>query len=389
MAMTSEPRIGKGPLVLMVAGAKGAVASTIAVAVAALQKNPHTILPWLTTADWVLGLGAFPEVEFAGWDCSARTLEESIVYHGVLAEGLWKSYDENLAGVELRRAPSPGEPLRRQIEQLTADIQEFIGSWKHCEPVLINLLPACASIDLSRCQSQEDLDAGVDPTAFPDMAYVIAAVRCGIPVVNFTPNRVEWPPIVEEAVRRGVPLAGRDGKTGQTYLKVVIASALKARRLQVDGWYSVNILGNEDGRNLDDPGRAAAKLANKTELLDDLLGYKVGAHYGTSSHKVRIDYYPPRGDAKEAWDVIDFNGLFGLPMSLRLNLQARDSILAAPLIIDLALWVAALQKAGKAGLISELAFYFKRPMGLNPPLTFQEQLAKLEELERICRKASR
>jgi myo-inositol-1-phosphate synthase len=195
---------------------------------------------------------------------------------------------------------------------------------------------------------------------------------------------VESPAIVSEAIKAGVPISGRDGKTGQTYLKVVLASALKARSLLVDGWYSLNLLGNEDGQNLVDPQRAAGKLANKTEVLDEILGYHVGDKYGTSSHKVRIDYYPPRGDAKEAWDVIDFLGLFGLPMSLRLNLHARDSILAAPLIVDLARWMVALQGAGRSGQIPELAFYFKKPWGPHPPLTFQDQLAKLKELEQFC-----
>jgi hypothetical protein len=117
----------------------------------------------------------------------------------------------------------------------------------------------------------------------------------------------------------------------------------------VDGWYSLNILGNQDGKNLMDPNRAAGKLSNKTDILDDIMGYQVGERYGVSSHKVQIDYYPPRGDAKEAWDVIDFLGVFGLPMSMRLNLQVRDSVLAAPLVLDLARWMIVLQMAGCSG----------------------------------------
>jgi myo-inositol-1-phosphate synthase len=214
----------------------------------------------------------------------------------------------------------------------------------------------------------------------PDLAYTLAAVLSNIPVVNFTPNTVEFPAVCREALRRGVPLAGRDGKTGQTYLKVVLASALKARSLYVDGWYSLNILGNADGRNLMDPDRACGKLHNKTQLLDEILGYQVGAAYGESSHKVHIDYYPPRGDAKEAWDVIDFKGIFGLPMSLRLNLQGRDSILAAPMAIDLARWAAALKQAGIGGPIAELGFYFKKAVGDHAPLTFQAQLDALDGL---------
>jgi myo-inositol-1-phosphate synthase len=165
---------------------------------------------------------------------------------------------------------------------------------------------------------------------------------------------------------------------------VVLASALKARNLLVDGWYSLNILGNADGANLMDPARAAGKLHNKTSLLDDILEYEVGQNYGTPTHKVHIDYYPPRGDAKEAWDAIDFKGLFGLPMSIRLNLLGRDSILAAPLVLDLARWVAALHLAGRSGPIPELGFYFKKPVGDDPPLTFQDQVTSLAKLEREC-----
>jgi myo-inositol-1-phosphate synthase len=151
-----------------------------------------------------------------------------------------------------------------------------------------------------------------------------------------------------------------------------MASALKARSLKVDGWYSLNILGNDDGKNLMNPDCASGKLANKTELLDDILGYAVGEKYGIPTHKVVIDYYPPRGDAKEAWDVIDFNGLFGLPMSIRINFLCRDSILAAPLVIDLARWMAAICLTGRKGPISELGFYFKKPVGENPPITFEQ-----------------
>ena len=215
----------------------------------------------------------------------------------------------------------------------------------------------------------------------PDLAYVAAALDSGIPVVNFTPNTVELPVLLDLAQRAALPIAGRDGKTGQTYFKVVLASALKARGLYVDGWYSLNILGNADGLNLMDPERACGKLRNKTRLLDDILGYPVGERYAHPTHKVHIDYYPPRGDAKEAWDVIDIRGIFGMPMSLRLNLQGRDSILAAPMALDLARWAAALDAAGIGGPATDLGFYFKKPVGENPPLTFADQLAALDRLE--------
>lgn len=330
-------------------------------------------------------MGSPQAVEIAGWDTSPRTLLESITYHGVLTEERRKPYEKDLGQILVRQAPSAKSGLRSQVEQLTSDIAGFRRDHPQARPVFINLLPACASMDLSHCEDLSGLFSKADPAAFPDLAYVISAILSGLPVVNFTPNAVEIPAIVNEAIKAAVPLSGRDGKTGQTYLKVVLASALKARSLLVDGWYSLNILGNEDGKNLADPEKAAGKLAHKTEVLDEVLGYRVGERYGATTHKVMIDYYPPRGDAKEAWDVIDFLGLFGLPMSLRVNLLARDSILAAPLILDLARWMVALQMAGRFGLIPELAFYFKKPLGLNPPLTFQDQLAKLAELEQVCK----
>ena len=133
-----------------------------------------------------------------------------------------------------------------------------------------------------------------------------------------------------------------------------------------------------------DPEKAAGKLTNKTKILDEILGYEVGERYSVPSHKVQINYYPPRGDAKEAWDVIDFLGLFGLLMGIRLNLQGRDSVLGASLVLDLARWMVVLQMAERSGPIPELAFYFKQPVGDHPPLTFQDQVAKLHGLELAC-----
>jgi myo-inositol-1-phosphate synthase len=270
------------------------------------------------------------------------------------------------------------------VEKLGDDIRVFLDQHQGARPVFINLLPACESVDFSACRDLAALYKMADAARIPDLAYTLAAIHNGVPVVNFTPNAVEIPTVIDEAVKHGVPIAGRDGKTGQTYLKVVLASALKARNLLVDGWYSLNILGNDDGANLMNPHRAASKLRNKTDILDEILGYSVGEKYSSPSHKVHIDFYPPRGDAKEAWDAIDIKGLFGLPMSIRLNLQGRDSILAAPIVLDLARWATVLQAAGRVGPVPELAFYFKKAVGEAPPLTFEDQLTSLNRLEREC-----
>ncbi|MGD9138861.1 MAG: inositol-3-phosphate synthase [Desulfobacterales bacterium] len=371
-------------LLLLIAGAKGAVASTLAVALAAMQSDEASVLPNLTTGNMFDSLGPLSSTRLAGWDTSDHSLTESIKMQGVLPDSVWQPHAEFLDRIPVCQAPGAEMEFRSQVEQLIQDITIFRSRHEGMRPVLINLLPAAAPFDLGDCRSLSDIFERADATVLSDLAYTLAAVFSGVPVVNFTPNTVELTPVLNEAVKRGVPIAGRDGKTGQTYFKVVLASALKARNLMVDGWYSLNILGNADGANLMDPNRASGKLRNKTNLLNDILDYTVGENYGMPAHKVRIDYYPPRGDAKEAWDVIDFKGLFGLPMSLRVNLQARDSILAAPLVFDLARWVAILQMAGRSGPVPQLAFYFKIAVGESPPQTFQDQVAGLLSLEREC-----
>jgi myo-inositol-1-phosphate synthase len=371
-------------LLLMIAGVKGTVASTVAVAVAAMKKTPEAVLPSLTTRDRFPYMGHAQDITLAGWDIQIDSLSRCVHRHGVLPENIWAPHREDLDDIAVFDAPPEGLDLNGRMAHLTRDIQNLKKHHPDAAPVMINLLPACGLMDLEQVTSLSRLYSDVDPSLFPDLAYVLAAILSEVPVVNFTPNHLEVPVIVQEAVTRGVPMAGYDGKTGQTYLKVALASALKARSFYVDGWYSLNILGNADGKNLMDPEKAAGKVANKTDLLDDILGYPVGDRYDTPSHKIHIDYYPPRGDAKEAWDVIDFQGMFGLPMSIRLNLQGRDSVLAAPLVLDLARWMAVLKTVGRAGPVPELAFYFKKPLGENPPLSFQDQILSLEALEKEC-----
>ena len=371
-------------LLLLVAGAKGAVASTLAVALATMRRDPASVLPSLTTGHMFADLGPLPDTRLAGWDTSTQSFTAAIKRHGVLPDAIWQPHAGDLDQIPVIKAPDTATDFKIQVDQLSRDISNLRSQYAGARAVFVDLLPAAAHQDLSDCQDLSQLLAEADSRILPDLAYTLAAIKSGVPVVNFTPNFVEIPAVLSEAVKTGLPIAGRDGKTGQTYFKVVLASALKARNLLVDGWYSLNILGNADGANLMDPARAAGKLQNKTSLLDDILEYEVGQHYGAPAHKVHIDYYPPRGDAKEAWDAIDFKGLFGLPMSIRLNLLGRDSILAAPLVLDLARWAAALQMARYSGPIPQLGFYFKKPVGNAPPLTFQDQVACLAKLEREC-----
>ena len=369
------------PPLLMIAGIKGAIASTLAAAMAALIEGDHEVATALTTADRFDQLGPLGDARLVGWDNIQEGMVAALKRHGVLPAALWSDHCSMLTRVPIRPAPPVSLGLREQVRKLARDMANFQEQFPDHTPVLVNLLPAAPNCNLDDYPDVESLLSTGDAAVLPDLAYVLAAIECGAAVVNFTPNRVEFPALIERARQQQVPLCGRDGKTGQTYLKVVLASALKARALLIDGWYSTNILGNADGRNLQDPQCAAGKIENKTDLLDGILDYHVGQHYGEPAHMVRIDYYPPRGDAKEAWDVIDFKGLFGLSMSLRINWQGRDSILAAPMVLDLARWAAALNLADRGGAIAELGFFFKKPVGDDPPRTFQAQLAALAGLE--------
>lgn len=366
-------------IIILVAGVEGAVGSTLAVAAAALEACPQTVAPFLTAGGYLAGGMVSADIRIAGWDTDPQGLVRAAARQHVVDAQTVGPLAPILEGMPVRPAPPRGLTMRAAVDALAGDIAAFREADPQAPAVLVNLLPACAMPSAALGADIRQLTEQADPDRFPDLAYVLAALKAGIPVVNFTPNRVELPAVCQAFQARALPLCGRDGKTGQTFFKTVLASAFRRRSLRVDGWYSLNILGNADGRNLMDPDRAAGKLANKTGLLDEILGYAVGTA-DNPAHKVHIDYYPPRGDAKEAWDVIDFAGIFGMPMSLRVNLQGRDSILAAPLAIDLACWAAALQKAGIGGPVAELAFYFKKAVGDNPPVTFEDQVAALAKL---------
>lgn len=377
------PEKANPPLLLLVAGIHGAVGSTVATAVTALAESPQSVTPYLTTAKAFSGLGPLSVMQVAGWDTRPCPFRDCVADRGVVPEAAITALGRRLDGIPVKPAPEAGTEMAAQVDRLRVDISAFLKAAGTSRAVLVNLLPAACDPDFTACSAPSDITPAM-AAQLPDLAYVLAAVAEGVPVVNFTPNTVELPWVVAEAASRGVPLAGRDGKTGQTYLKVVLASAFRARNLAVDGWYSTNILGNADGRNLMDPGRCSGKLANKTHLLNEVLGYRVENAAGEPTHTVRIDYYPPRGDAKEAWDVIDLKGLFDMPMSIRINLQGRDSILAAPMVIDLARWTAALKDAGIGGAVPDLGFFFKKPVGQDPPVTFQEQTARLAALGARC-----
>ncbi|WP_224367887.1 inositol-3-phosphate synthase [Hyalangium versicolor] len=259
---------------------------------------------------------------------------------------------------------------RESIEALRQDIRDFkkeLGAKRAVMIVTASVEtytgnpPATHSLDAL----EKALDAN-DKSINPTLLYAYAALKEGVPFANATPNTsVDTPALQELARKEGLPVAGRDLKSGQTMMKTVIAPALKARMLGLQGWFSTNILGNRDGEVLDDPQAFKAKEVTKAGVLDTILQPdQYPQLYGNVSHKVSIHYYPPRGDAKEGWDNIDIFGWLGYPMQLKINFLCRDSILAAPLVLDIALFLDLAKRLEWKGIQEWLSFYFKSPMAL-------------------------
>jgi myo-inositol-1-phosphate synthase len=280
-----------------------------------------------------------------------------------------------------------GKTKRELAEQLRKDIRDFkerhglervVMVWCASTETYIKPGPQHASLaEFERAMERND-----DAIA-PSMLYAWAALMESVPFANGAPNlTVDLPCIRELAEQRGVPISGKDFKTGQTWLKTVIAPGLKARMLGLAGWYSTNILGNRDGEVLDDPASFKTKEESKLSVLHTILQPEVYPElYQGFSHVVRINYYPPRGDNKEGWDNIDIVGWMGYPMQIKVNFLCRDSILAAPIVLDLALFSDFAQRAGLRGIQEWLSFYFKSPMaapGLEPEHDLFIQQTKLK-----------
>jgi myo-inositol-1-phosphate synthase len=194
-----------------------------------------------------------------------------------------------------------------------------------------------------------------DPTITPAMRYFYVANKLSIPYCNFTPSLTNIPALAEQAERTNNLYAGMDGKTGQTLVKTALAPMMRVRRLHINGWYSTNVLGNNDGLVLDAPGPNKTKVASKASVLDPIVGYPV------ENHQVHIHYYKPRGDSKEAWDSIDIGGFAGIPMQLKINFLCQDSVLAAPLVIDLVRLLDVAKRVGETGIQRQLSLFFKSP----------------------------
>ena len=261
-----------------------------------------------------------------------------------------------------------GKTKRDLAEQLRQDIRDFksknrldrvVAVWCASTETYIKSGPPHATIE----QFEKAMERNDDAIA-PSMLYAWACIMEGVPYANGAPNlAVDTPALMQLAIDRGVPISGKDFKTGQTWMKTVIAPGLKARMLGLAGWYSTNILGNRDGEVLDDPASFKTKEESKLSVLHTVLQPEVYPDlYKNFSHVVRINYYPPRGDNKEGWDNIDIFGWMGYPMQIKVNFLCRDSILAAPIVLDLALFSDFAQRAGLKGIQEWLSFYYKSPM---------------------------
>jgi myo-inositol-1-phosphate synthase len=337
-----------------------------------------TLLP-IREAVPLAGLSA---LQFAAWDIFSDNAYESAKHAGVLrAEHLeevreelstivpmpgafYPEYVRRLHGTHIKKGPSKAD----LVEQLRADIRGFLKD-RRCDR---GVAVWCGSTEVYTTPSPvhatiQTFEAGLaksDSAITSSQLYGWACMLEGVAFVNGSPNLiVDFPAAHQLARDRSIPIAGKDFKTGQTLMKTVIAPALSARRLGVRGWYSTNVLGNRDGEVLDDADSFRAKEVSKLGVLENIFEPAENPElYGNVTHKVRIDYYPPRGDDKEGWDNIDLFGWLGYPMQMKINFLCKDSILAAPVALDLALFMDLAERSGMSGVQEWLSFYFKSPM---------------------------
>jgi len=353
-------------------------------------------------------LASLDDIVFGGWDIFEENSFEAATTAGVLEKDLLEQIRPELEGIKpmsavfdrryVKRLDGPnvkkGKNKRDLAEQLIADIRAFkqanncdrlVLVWCGSTEVYLTETPAHASL----AAFEKALEAN-DDSIPSSMIYAYAAIKEGLPYTNAAPNlSADVPALMELAAQTGSPLAGKDLKTGQTLMKTIIAPGLKARLIGVNGWYSTNILGNRDGEVLDDPESFKTKEESKKSVLDYILQPTLYPDlYKDLCHVVRINYYPPRGDNKEGWDNIDIFGWLGYPMQLKINFLCRDSILAAPIVLDVALFMDLAKRSGMSGIQEWLSFYFKSPVhapGLYPEHDLFIQLMKLKNTLRFMR----
>jgi myo-inositol-1-phosphate synthase len=346
-------------------------------------------------------LARLEDLVFGGWDLYPDTAYEAATNANVLesrhldpikdelsaiqpmSAAFYPEYVKRLSGPNVKKAASKFE----MVEQIREDIRRFmkqngcsraVAVWCGSTEIYLEPGPAHQSIASFEKALHES-----DPTISNSMLYAWALLKEGVPFANGAPNlTVDIPAVHELARETQTPICGKDFKTGQTLMKTILAPGFKARMLGMRGWFSTNILGNRDGEVLDDPDNFKSKEVSKLGVLEQILQPEIHKElYGDLYHKVRINYYPPAGDAKEGWDNIDIFGWLGYPMQIKVDFLCRDSILAAPLVLDLALFMDLARRAGFRGVQEWLSFYFKSPMtapGLYPEHDLFIQSMKLK-----------
>jgi len=421
MEITKKPAKPKGTLGILMPG-MGAVATTFIAGVEAVRRGYAKPFGSLTQMGTIrlgkrtenrvprikdfIPLAELDDIVFGGWDIFEDSAFEAARKAGVLDPALLErvrpfletvrpmkavfdqTYVKRLSGTWVKKAKTWFD----YAEQLKEDIIAF-KEREHCDR-LVMVWCASTEIFLKPTDVHRDLPSfekalkARNAEIAPSMVYAYAALSLGIPFANGAPNlTVDIPALIELAREKQVPVAGKDFKTGQTLMKTILAPGLKARMLGLNGWYSTNILGNRDGEVLDDPESFKTKEESKLSVLEYILQPKLYPDlYQKFSHVVRINYYPPRGDNKEGWDNIDIFGWLGYPMQIKIDFLCRDSILAAPIVLDLALFMDLSQRLGMRGIQEWLSFYFKSPMhapGLYPEHDLFIQLMKLKNTLRF------
>ncbi|MEO5651106.1 MAG: inositol-3-phosphate synthase [Ginsengibacter sp.] len=406
----------EGKLGILIPGL-GAIASTVIAGVEAVKKEIAHPIGSLTQMSTIrLGkrtedrnpkikdfvpLANLTDIVFGGWDIYEDNVYESALNAGVLDTRLLEQVKPELEKVKpmaavfdheyVRNITGPNVKKAATKYDLALAVMEDIKKFKkdnNCSRIVVIW---CAStekyIEISDAhKSLELFEIGLknnDDNIAPSMIYAYAALKLGIPFTNGAPNlTVDIPALIELSKETNSPIAGKDFKTGQTLMKTILAPGLQARALGVSGWFSTNILGNRDGKVLDDPYNFKTKEVSKLSVLDEIFKSESNpVLYGDMYHKVRINYYPPRGDNKEGWDNIDIFGWLGYPMQIKIDFLCRDSILAAPLVLDLALFMDLAKRAGMSGIQEWLSFYLKSPQtlpGLPPEHDIFKQLMKLQ-----------
>jgi myo-inositol-1-phosphate synthase len=422
----SEVKPAKGKLGVMIPG-MGAVATTFVAGVEAIRKGLSKPIGSVTQMGTIrlgkrtdgrspaikefLPLAALNDLVFTGWDIFDDDMYTAASKAGVLDSKLLDQIKPFMSSVRPRKAVfdrnyvkkldgtnvKKGKNKMELAEQVRADMQEFkktsgatrlITIW--CGSTEIYLQPTAAH------QTQKSFEKAMmqnDEAIAPSMIYAYASLMEGVPFANGAPNLTVDLPVMHELSRRNeAPICGKDFKTGQTLIKTILAPGFKARMLGLNGWFSTNILGNRDGEVLDDPQSFKTKEESKLSVLEHILQPELYPDlYGNFTHKVRINYYPPRGDNKEGWDNIDIFGWLGYPMQIKVDFLCRDSILAAPIVLDLVLFLDLAQRTSELrgiGIQEWLSFYFKSPMtppGLYPEHDLFIQLMKLKNTLRHLR----